>query len=71
MRDPALYSFAHGGKDGYPYPVDRKTYDGSIAYLSDTLRRAKVGDKEKLDGLRRLEAFWRDEKGHSPSSSVW
>lgn len=62
MRDPALYSFAHGGKDGHPYPVDRAGYDGTIGYLSDALRRAKVGDREKLDGLRRLEAFWRDEK---------
>jgi uncharacterized protein len=29
-RDPARYSFAHGGKDGTPYPVDRQTYDQSI-----------------------------------------
>jgi hypothetical protein len=33
LRDPARYSFAHGGKDGYPYPVDRKTYDKSIEML--------------------------------------
>ncbi len=62
VRDPALYSFAHGGKDGYPYPVDRETYDGTIAYLGEALRRAKVGESDRLDALRRLEAFWRDEK---------
>lgn len=54
VRDPALYSFAHGGKDGYPYPVDRRTYDATIAFLEAALKRAKAGDREKVDALRRL-----------------
>ena len=58
LRDPASYSFAHGGKDGYPYPVDRKTYDSSIEFLTQALDKAKIGDKEKLDAFRRLKA-WR------------
>ena len=58
IEEPALYSFAHGGKDGYPYPVDRKTYDETIHLLSQAVRRAKMGDTERLDGLRRLERFW-------------
>jgi len=57
LRDPALYSFAHGGKDGHPYPVDRKTYDRSIEILHQALERAKVGDKEKIAALRRLRAW--------------
>ncbi|MEW6034186.1 MAG: DUF763 domain-containing protein [Chloroflexota bacterium] len=57
FRDPARYSFAHGGKDGHPYPVDRKTYDASIELLHDALRRAKVGDSEKLAAFRRLRAW--------------
>jgi len=58
VRDPASYSFAHGGKDGYPYPVDRKTYDSSIQFLTQALEKAKIGDKDKLEAFRRLSA-WR------------
>jgi len=52
--DPARFSFAHGGKDGTPFPVDRRTYDESIAVLTDAVRRARVGDSLKTDALRRL-----------------
>ncbi len=57
LRDPASYSFAHGGKDGYPYPVDRKTYDSSIQFLAQALEKTKIGDKEKLEAFRRLRAW--------------
>jgi hypothetical protein len=57
LRDPASYSFAHGGKDGYPYPVDRKTYDTSIQFLTQTLKKARIGDSEKLEAFRRLRAW--------------
>ena len=53
-RDPARYSFAHGGKDGYPYPVDRKTYDTSVELLAKAVHRAKLGLGEKRDALNRL-----------------
>ncbi|MCX8126755.1 MAG: DUF763 domain-containing protein, partial [Dehalococcoidia bacterium] len=56
-RDHARYSFAHGGKDGTPYPVDRKTYDTSIHLLHEVVRRARIGDAEKLAAFRRLR-FW-------------
>ena len=54
VRDPAAYSFAHGGKDGHPYPVDRATYDATINYLESAVRRARIGDVERLRALRRL-----------------
>ncbi len=54
FRDPARFSFAHGGKDGYPYPVDREQYDQSIEILSSAIQRAKIGKREKLEGLKRL-----------------
>ena len=57
LRDPASYSFAHGGKDGHPYPVDRKTYDSSIQFLAQALDKAKIGDREKLEAFRRLKAW--------------
>ncbi len=53
-RDPVRYSFAHGGKDGHPFPVDRKNYDRSISMLEKALRRAKTGDNENLKALKRL-----------------
>lgn len=56
-KDPARFSFAHGGKDGHPYPVDRKLYDRSIDVLRNAVSRAKVGDREKFSALRRLSCF--------------
>jgi hypothetical protein len=50
----ADYAYAHGGKDGTPFPVDRPTYDRNIAVLTDAIRRARVGDNEKFHALRRL-----------------
>ena len=50
----ADYSYAHGGKDGTPFPVDRRTYDQNIAVLTDAVRKARLGQSDKLDALRRL-----------------
>jgi uncharacterized protein len=57
FTDPARFSFAHGGKDRHPFPVPLKTYDQSLNVLRTALDAAKVGDKEKLDGFRRLNRF--------------
>lgn len=59
FRDPARFSFAHGGKDGHPYPVDRDRYGESIAYLETAVRRARLGEPDKLRSLRALENWWR------------
>jgi len=53
--DPARYSFAHGGKDGIPYPVDRQTYDQSIEYLSRAIARTKLDPSERRAALGRLD----------------
>jgi hypothetical protein len=70
--DPARFSFAHGGKDGHPFPVPLKTYDETLSLLRVALDRAKpvaipggVGNekvefgREKLEALRRLDRFTR------------
>jgi hypothetical protein len=57
--DPARFSFAHGGKDRHPFPVPLKTYDESLNILRTSLDAAKVGDREKIEGLGRLERFVR------------
>lgn len=56
-KDPARFSFAHGGKDGIPYPVDKPTYDKTIQILHDALARAKINRTEKLQAFRRLSRF--------------
>jgi len=58
FRDPATYSFALGGKDGYPYPVNRQDYDRATGILEQGIRESKLGNKEKLDAFRRLERFY-------------
>jgi len=57
FRDPARFSFAHGGKDGYPYPVDRKLYDSSIEILEKAIKKAQLGKKDEIDALKRLSIF--------------
>jgi hypothetical protein len=57
FRDPTRFSFAHVGKDGHPYPVDRKVYDKTIEVLKGTIDKAKVGDMEKVEAIRRLRQF--------------
>jgi len=51
---PARYSFAHGGKDGIPYPVDRETYDRSIELLRRAINKTKLGLREKNEAVGRL-----------------
>ena len=57
FRDPARFSFAHGGKDGHPFPVDRETYDRSIEWLREAVARARIGDADRMRALRSLEGF--------------
>lgn len=56
-KDPARFSFAHGGKDGVPYPVDREQYDQSIEILKSAVSDAKISSDEKMKALRRLKDF--------------
>jgi hypothetical protein len=56
-KDPVKYSFAYGGKDGVPHPVDRGAMDESIQVLQQAVQAAKIGDGEKLRSLERLRRF--------------
>jgi hypothetical protein len=59
FSDPARFSFAHGGKDGHPFPVPLKTYDESLGILRCSLTAARVGDTTKLDAFKRLDRLTR------------
>jgi len=56
-KDPVKYSFAYGGKDGVPRPVDRRAMDESIQILRQAVQNAKIGDKEKMRSLQKLRQF--------------
>jgi len=53
-EDPVKYSFTVGGKDGVPFPVDRKAMDETIFCINQGIHNAVLGDKEKMHALRTL-----------------
>jgi len=57
-EDPVKFSFAHGGKDAVPYEVDRETYSKSIEILRTGIEQAKLGQKERLEAIKRLHDFY-------------
>jgi hypothetical protein len=54
FKDPARFSFAHGGKDGHPFPVPIKVYDETISTLQTAIYKAKLGNAETSDAIKRL-----------------
>jgi hypothetical protein len=56
FTDPARFSFAHGGKDGHPFPVPLRVYDEMIRVLKSAVRNAKLGRQEELGAIKRLDA---------------
>jgi hypothetical protein len=56
-RDPARFSFAHGGKDGTPFPVDTGTYDRTVEILRAAVNRPGIERSERVAALKRLVEF--------------
>jgi hypothetical protein len=56
-RDPVKFSFAFGGKDGVPFPVERQAMDEATQILEDAVNKAKMSEKERLDSIKRLRQF--------------
>lgn len=54
FRDPARFSFAHGGKDGHPFPVPTKVYDETIATLNSAIHKSKLGRSEQSQAIQAL-----------------
>jgi hypothetical protein len=54
FKDPARFSFAHGGKDGHPFPVLTKTYDTVISTLQAAVKRARIGQSDKAAALKKI-----------------
>lgn len=58
-KDPASFSFAHGGKDGYPYPVNKTVYDRTIEIMEKAIKEARIGNTDKISTLKRLNFIFR------------
>ncbi|MEO8404832.1 MAG: DUF763 domain-containing protein [Chitinophagaceae bacterium] len=70
FRDPARFSFAHGGKDGHPFPVPIKVYDETIHTLQTAVEKAKIGHTDKTDALKKLhEIAAKAEKDFIPNTN--
>jgi len=71
FADPARFSFAHGGKDGHPFPVPTKTYDESISILRKGIEKSKLGNSDKLKTLHKLHQIVADtEKDFTPDFDI-
>ena len=64
FKDPARFSFAHGGKDGHPFPVPTKVYDETIHCLQTAVQKAKLGSREKSDALKKLQVVAQQAEAH-------
>lgn len=70
FEDPARYSFAHGGKDGHPFPVPTRIYDETIQVLETAVNHAKIGNAEKNEAIKNLhKAAARLEKDFQPNDN--
>jgi hypothetical protein len=70
FKDPARFSFAHGGKDGHPFPVPVKVYDETIGVLQTAIYKAKLGQTEKNDAIKRLSKIAEQaEKDFTPNAN--
>jgi hypothetical protein len=70
FTDPGRFSFAHGGKDGHPFPVPLAVYDRTIRVLKSAVQKAKLGRDEELEAIRRLDAQARQLERHVSGPSV-
>ncbi len=70
FKDPARFSFAHGGKDGHPFPVPTKVYDETIHTLQTAIYKAKIGFNEKNEAIKRLTNIAQQaEKDFTPNAN--
>lgn len=68
--DPARFSFAHGGKDGHPFPVPTQIYDQTISTLQTAIQKAKIGNSDKLQAIAKLSEIARNaEKDFTPNAN--
>jgi hypothetical protein len=71
FRDPARFAFAHGGKDGHPFPVPVKVYDETIGILQTAILKAKIGQSDRIEAIRQLSTVaQRAEENFTPAGGL-
>jgi uncharacterized protein len=71
FRDPARFAFAHGGKDGHPFPVPVKVYDETIGILQTAIQKAKIGQSDRMEAIRQLSTVaQRAEEHFTPAGGL-
>jgi hypothetical protein len=71
FNDPARFSFAHGGKDGHPFPVPTTTYDEVISTLQKAVQRARIGQNDKAEAIKKIhELAAKAEKEFVPTDNL-
>lgn len=71
FTDPARFSFAHGGKDGHPFPVPTQVYDESLGIIKKGIEKSKLGNSDKLKTLNKLHQIIAEtEKGFTPDFDI-
>lgn len=69
FSDPARFSFAHGGKDGHPFPVPTRVYDETIEIFDKAIHQSKLGNKEQSEALKNLSKISQEiEKNFTPNN---
>lgn len=70
FKDPARFSFAHGGKDGHPFPVPTKVYDETLATLHTAIHKAKMGNSDKTEAIKKLHTIAKNaEQDFTPNAN--
>ncbi len=71
FRDPARFAFAHGGKDGHPFPVPIKVYDETISIMQTAVYKSGIGQSDKQEAIRKLHELAKQaEKNFIPSGNL-
>jgi len=71
FSDPARFSFAHGGKDGHPFPVPIKVYDETIMLIQQSIERTKLGNSDKNTAIKNLSYVSKMlEENFTPEGSI-
>ena len=71
FTDPARFSFAHGGKDGHPFPVPLKVYDETIQHMHESIQKSKLGNNDKKEAIKNLSfASKMLEENFTPEKSI-
>jgi hypothetical protein len=70
FKDPARFAFAHGGKDGHPFPVPIRVYDEALSTLQHAVQKAKIGQSDKLQAIKKLtELAQKAEDNFTPNNN--